>query len=489
MEKFNRTYQNSKASRSNRFCTVSCVSWIVVTIWVIFLLYCYESGLILSSNNDNAIVSGSDTFATLPQVISNKTSLRSNIIKSTSNNNNNLVVTNDEDEFIHVIFSTDCTPYQDWQSIVVFYTAQVIKQKGTITRIASGCDEKKQNELKSLYEKLYPQYAVHFTPDFKKDEKTNRKYDFYNKPWGLKHWLANANPPVNDNAIIVLIDPDMMFLRPITVKIKGQPNNLFSKSLKDNDIIDKIMEGKPVAQTYGLGAPWANDNHKKFNRGKICGEGSPCLVPTERYGNQHYSVGPPYIVHKRDMEKIAESWTTFVPRVYEGYPFLLAEMYAYSMAAAHQKLPHLQMYNYMVSNVDIGDSEGWAHIDKLSNVCAPPDSNGIYFDNNPLPNLLHYCQSYRAGSYGWTKRQSPHDIFSCNSDVYVEPPINLQDETYRIKKGVKEDLNKQMAKRNAFMICTIQRTINAAVEDYKQRMCSPAEIRSNKTLNVLNNMS
>ncbi len=40
------------------------------------------------------------------------------------------------------------------------------------------------------------------------------------------------------------------------------------------------------------------------------------------------------------------------PRVYEGYPYLLAEMYAYSMAAAHEKLPHLQLWNYMVSNVD-----------------------------------------------------------------------------------------------------------------------------------------
>ena len=30
-------------------------------------------------------------------------------------------------------------------------------------------------------------------------------------------------------------------------------------------------------------------------------------------------------------------------RVYEGYPYLLAEMYAYSMAAAHERLPHLQV--------------------------------------------------------------------------------------------------------------------------------------------------
>lgn len=31
---------------------------------------------------------------------------------------------------IHVIFSTDCNPYQDWQSLFVFHSAKVVGQKG-----------------------------------------------------------------------------------------------------------------------------------------------------------------------------------------------------------------------------------------------------------------------------------------------------------------------------------------------------------------------
>ena len=61
--------------------------------------------------------------------------------------------------------------------------------------------------------------------------------------------------------------------------------------------------------------------------------------------------------------------------MYEGYPYLLAEMYAYSMAAAHEQLPHLQADNYMVSAVDAG-GEAWPHIDALPQVCVPPDSDG-----------------------------------------------------------------------------------------------------------------
>jgi hypothetical protein len=44
--------------------------------------------------------------------------------------------------------------------------------------------------------------------------------------------------------------------------------------------------------------------------------------------------------------------------VYESFPDLLAEMMAYSMAAAHQELPHLRMDHFMVSNVDVVTGEG-----------------------------------------------------------------------------------------------------------------------------------
>ena len=125
----------------------------------------------------------------------------------------------------------------------------------------------------------------------------------------------------------------------------------------------------------GLGAPWAIDGHKHFNRTNVCGAGSPCLEESEHHAEHHYSVGPPYIAEKQDFIRIASSWTKFVPRVYEKYPELLAEMFAYSMGAAHQKLPHLQLENYMISNVDVSE-EGWPHVEQLEDVCLPPDENG-----------------------------------------------------------------------------------------------------------------
>lgn len=121
-------------------------------------------------------------------------------------------------------------------------------------------------------------------------------------------------PPLPDHTVVALIDPDMIFTRPLTTKIKGNDNNIIDRTATPEEIVDRVKPGHPASQTYGLGAPWTNDNHKKFNRGQICGEGSPCLLTPMNYGNHHYSVGPPYLVEKSDLIRLAQSWTTFVPR-------------------------------------------------------------------------------------------------------------------------------------------------------------------------------
>ena len=56
---------------------------------------------------------------------------------------------------VRVVFSTDCTPYQDWQSEVVFNSADVVGHRGPVTRIASGCSAEKEAALRQRYAALY----------------------------------------------------------------------------------------------------------------------------------------------------------------------------------------------------------------------------------------------------------------------------------------------------------------------------------------------
>lgn len=50
-----------------------------------------------------------------------------------------------------------------------------------------------------------------------------------------------------------------------------------------------------------------------------------------------------------------------------------------------------------------------------------------------------------------------------------------------------EKLSAKQVKRNAFTLCVVHRSINAALVDFKLRMCDPATqvVNYNKTVNVL----
>ena len=189
---------------------------------------------------------------------------------------------------MHIAFSTDCSFFQDWQALLVFHSAVVVGQKGDITRIASGCSDEKKVELTALYKKLFPMYHVHFTPNFKLDSKTNKEYDFYNKPYGVEHWLDHAVPPVRDHTVVAIIDPDMILIRPLTAIIKEEnlkPYGIYAAA----DIPDVVKRGVPAAQKYGLGAPWATPRpSKNFDRLAICGANSSCLKVEMQYGDRHY---------------------------------------------------------------------------------------------------------------------------------------------------------------------------------------------------------
>ena len=108
-------------------------------------------------------------------------------------------------------------------------------------------------------------------------------------------------------------------------------------------------------------------------------------------------------------------------------------MYAYSMAAAHENLPHLRMDHFMISNTD-SPGEGWEWIDALEDPCLPP-IDGIYFPGKPLPTFVHFCQGYHIGELTFQKRRVPKNIFSCEHPMLLEPPNDVHNADYMFKKG------------------------------------------------------
>ena len=280
---------------------------------------------------------------------------------------------------VHVVFSTDCSPYQHWQSINVWYSARAVGQRGPVTRIASGCAAAEAGKIAAEWLEIDPSgtFRAHFAPA---GALRGGTYKYSNKPSGLYHWLTTARPPPfvdSSRGIVVLIDPDQMLLRPITAALgAGLRPSPRKGELVDADgvprvlghnldgIAPRVAPGVAAGQEYGLGGAWgdagkptAGKSWRSFDRGRVCGDG-PCSRTTVREAAQSYAVGPPYVIHARDAVPLAKAWLRAVPDVHSQYPYLLAEMYAYSMAAANLSLPHAQVHHLMVSNAQAG-GEGW----------------------------------------------------------------------------------------------------------------------------------
>jgi hypothetical protein len=72
----------------------------------------------------------------------------------------------------HIIFSTGCSIYQDWQSYIFYYFAMKSKQPGIVTRIVSGCEPEDEAKLQQFFdETIHPmspegRFRIHFTPDY-----------------------------------------------------------------------------------------------------------------------------------------------------------------------------------------------------------------------------------------------------------------------------------------------------------------------------------
>lgn len=377
----------------------------------------------------------------------------------------------------HVVFSTDCSAFQRWQSYLLFYSAFKVHQPGIVTRIASGCnsEEEKREQLfhEMISNTMSSSFKLHLTPHFStvKDDTgkdTGTEYKFFNKPYGLLHWLEHSDETIEDDDIVILLDPDQVFTRPITNNFSNLEHNiLVGKTPKT-----KVEHGSPFAQKYGLGAKW-----REFNLETITNSSdTPARKVSSKMGMERYPAGPPYLATAKDMHTIARYWADFVPRVHAEYPHLLAEMYAFCIAAAHAELPMQIVTTLMVSDSSSGRGEGWSLIESIDddNLCDPS-----IMEETALPSVLHYCQRYMVGQYMFGKRRMPTNIFSCESPLLKLPPRDIaQQYDYFIpppsgRKIPQEhtSLSAARVKRDSFMICALTNILNDASLFFQKTNC------------------
>ena len=466
---------------------------------------------------------------------------------SNANSNSNSNNANQSQKY-HMVFSTSCSPFQNWQSLAFFYFARKVRQPGTVTRLVAGCTDEESEALRKVHrERVVPlqipglqTFEMHITPGFDDSGGGDQKY--FNKPNGLLHWMEQSlgfdgrSDHEDDDSIVIILDPDMMLLRPITEDFTSKnyvagwtdSANTRKHSSEGHDLVDYqhdiVAHGRPHAQRYGYGNAWltAIEGHME----EIVGPDSPALKVGIDDARDYYPAGPPYVATGKDMYQIAVHWVKFLPKYHKYFTGMMCEMHSYSLAAAHLRLPHKLANGFMVSDLDSGDENFDFIDDKMTqaNVCQNPpnlvaaDPNHVAFDPTDtttmtdvayekdlgiaireLPYVLHYCQRYALGRYFFSKYKLREDVFDkCDAPMMIEPPRNVA-EIYDwnvFPNGIehwdfapdpeetnllKEEKKKLKQLRNGWLLCAVVYGVNEAIQHYKTASCGTNEDYFRKT--------
>jgi hypothetical protein len=389
----------------------------------------------------------------------------------------------------HMLFSTSCEDQQNWESWVFFYHAYKVKQPGNITRIASGCTDPQANKIKDFHQKfvkrLSESFHLHLTPDYSrlKLEKEKFPYKYMNKPYGLRHWMEEHRVP--DDDIIMLLDPDMILLRPLLHDFTNEQVMWVDKKEPATKI---VRHGYPIAQQDG----YLRNEWMDLNFTLVTQKQNPVPPPPGGEGPLHWNTGPPYLATARDFYNIAKLWCDYVPNILDIHWHLFSEMYGFIIASVQLKLRFTLIQSLVVSDNVSRDREGWAYIDQMDDDKLCP-SNDSY--QQPAPIGLHYCQRYSLGRWFFSKYRIKKNILSCDKALLEVPHSGIHKEYNYTMKPPRADFNDKLtwkeerkgipakiAKRNTYMLCHLATAMNEALMHWKMMDCQSPNL--NKTYSV-----
>jgi hypothetical protein len=379
----------------------------------------------------------------------------------------------------HLIFSTSCNYTQDWQSYLFFYQALKVNQPGDVTRIVSGCDHHQEEELQKKFDsssgKMSDRFHIHFTPEFGKQmgEIYWEQTKYWNKPLGVKHWakhvLGFPDSNEHDDDIIILMDPDMLLLKPFVNDFSSVPDELWTKSVRSQsgERITKVSQGHIIAQQHGFGSAWLEAASKNLTH--VVGRDSPVHSISMEEANNLHPGGPPYVLTGRDMFRVTDQWAMLLPRLFDVSPTFMVEMYGYCLAAAHLKIPQQLAYGMMISDIQ-SEEEGFYFLkDVPPEALCDADARKSLLN---VPHVLHFSHPYAIGEHFLSKHVIPDLITSCDTPVVKLPPKDIAFTNYSHygdgSVEVWQDKKRKHQYRNAYMICTLMQALHDAALYYKK---------------------
>lgn len=243
----------------------------------------------------------------------------------------------------YVVYSTSNSDYQSWQCKLLEYSFKKVNQQGKLIRLCSyntHCPDREFDTSDIAEVIKLPDYRTRWT------EYTNnldKDYGIANKTESLKYWLSNY-PGLKDTDVVLLIDPDMVFLKPIEIAVT--PGN----------IIGQKWEGEGV-ESWGPFVKYGGHIKSKISKDTI------------------YMY--PYIATVGDLKKIIKNYLNYTYGMrLENYPHLWeSEMFSLIIATLEQDIKVKNLSN-------LGFCITWNH---------KPEANDKQFVDSLF--ILHYPSS------------------------------------------------------------------------------------------------
>jgi peptidyl serine alpha-galactosyltransferase len=391
---------------------------------------------------------------------------------------------------LHFVFVTGCTPDDHWQSDLLTQSFADVRQRGRLTRVIAGCTDA---ELRALLERTrtaYPfiqlfatkSYAVRPTAEAKAGD----TYTPYNKPFGLRDWLANSNPPVLES-IVVVINGDFVFTRPLSFNSAHRVTTAAGVDSENYDQHSEVIEGlrvyKPFFVYEGQRSPSQIDDTVNTGLGltqrwvvpagfaatakKIC---SDCDLVTENELGEYYAPNPPFILTKKDLSAVVDDYCAMTVKARTlDTSSTTAEALGLAAASAKHKIKFTSFSNLAVSRATAQDDhEYWGFLDfvKLNPCDETVDRPSVVAEG---PRVFSGAASYRvvdaqSGTWVYDKTLVPANIFACDSWLLTVPPASVWLDA---KKS--DDLQR---KKQAYGLCTSIKLLNAAIVKQRERLCN-----------------
>lgn len=236
----------------------------------------------------------------------------------------------------YTVFSTNNTPYMQWQSELLEYSWKRVEQEGVLIRLVATDN---QHDLPA-------QKHAHCVPTrlWNTHPETGDFYPVYNKPASLLEWVFRDKP----EGTVLLLDPDCVFRAPVTQRVA--PGSPASQAWID------LSTCAPGPQNpFGLGADFSflADHCSRLDSRTV-----PVMIPT--------------LIHTSDLRKICARWLDLCGVVRQNFrnskdlPAWESDMFSYLAACAEYDLQH--------TPISLGICTNW-----------PPESV-------PDAPIIHYCQ-------------------------------------------------------------------------------------------------